>query len=100
MRLRGSEPFRAVVPPRLRSHTGSVSGIVHRRSRSTDRDWLGSPSGGDDMVFDTKVAILVLDDLAVWQKLNVTASWRRGSRRPRPRRWANPTRTQPAASTP
>ena len=26
-----------------------------------------------DMVFDTKVAILVLDDLATWQKLNVTA---------------------------
>ena len=25
------------------------------------------------MVFDTKVAILVLDDLPVWQKLNVTA---------------------------
>ena len=25
------------------------------------------------MVFDTKVALLVLDDLAVWQKLNVTA---------------------------
>ncbi|MCR0984973.1 DUF2000 domain-containing protein [Roseomonas populi] len=25
------------------------------------------------MLFDTKVAILVLDDLAVWQKLNVTA---------------------------
>lgn len=25
------------------------------------------------MVFETKVAILVLDDLAVWQKLNVTA---------------------------
>jgi hypothetical protein len=25
------------------------------------------------MVFDTKVAILVLEDLAVWQKLNVTA---------------------------
>jgi len=25
------------------------------------------------MVFDTKVAILVLDDLATWQKLNVTA---------------------------
>jgi hypothetical protein len=25
------------------------------------------------MVFDTKVAIVVLDDLAVWQKLNVTA---------------------------
>ena len=25
------------------------------------------------MVFDTKVAILVLDDLMVWQKLNVTA---------------------------
>ena len=25
------------------------------------------------MVFDTKVAILILDDLAVWQKLNVTA---------------------------
>ncbi len=25
------------------------------------------------MVFDTKVAILVLDELAVWQKLNVTA---------------------------
>jgi hypothetical protein len=25
------------------------------------------------MVFDTKVAILVLQDLAVWQKLNVTA---------------------------
>jgi hypothetical protein len=25
------------------------------------------------MVFDTKVAILVLDDLAIWQKLNVTA---------------------------
>lgn len=25
------------------------------------------------MVFDTKVAILVLDDLAVWRKLNVTA---------------------------
>ncbi len=25
------------------------------------------------MVFDTKVAILVLDGLAVWQKLNVTA---------------------------
>src|SRR5215470_3064274 len=25
------------------------------------------------MMFDTKVAILVLDDLAVWQKLNVTA---------------------------
>ncbi len=25
------------------------------------------------MIFDTKVAILVLDDLAMWQKLNVTA---------------------------
>ncbi|SEQ86823.1 hypothetical protein SAMN05216548_108145 [Faunimonas pinastri] len=25
------------------------------------------------MVFDTKVAILVLEDLAMWQKLNVTA---------------------------
>lgn len=25
------------------------------------------------MIFETKVAILVLDDLAVWQKLNVTA---------------------------
>jgi len=25
------------------------------------------------MIFDSKVAILVLDDLAVWQKLNVTA---------------------------
>ena len=25
------------------------------------------------MVFDTKVAIVVLDDLAIWQKLNVTA---------------------------
>ena len=25
------------------------------------------------MIFDTKVAILLLDDLAVWQKLNVTA---------------------------
>jgi len=25
------------------------------------------------MVFETKVAILVLDDLAVWQKLNITA---------------------------
>lgn len=25
------------------------------------------------MVFDTKVAILVLEDMAVWQKLNVTA---------------------------
>jgi hypothetical protein len=25
------------------------------------------------MVFDTKIAILVLEDLAVWQKLNVTA---------------------------
>ena len=25
------------------------------------------------MMFDTKVAILVLDELAVWQKLNVTA---------------------------
>jgi hypothetical protein len=25
------------------------------------------------MTFDTKVAIVVLDDLAVWQKLNVTA---------------------------
>lgn len=25
------------------------------------------------MIFDTKVAILVLDSLAVWQKLNVTA---------------------------
>jgi hypothetical protein len=25
------------------------------------------------MVFDTKVAIIVLEDLAVWQKLNVTA---------------------------
>jgi hypothetical protein len=25
------------------------------------------------MEFDTKVAIIVLDDLAVWQKLNVTA---------------------------
>ncbi|GEJ58774.1 DUF2000 family protein [Anaeromyxobacter diazotrophicus] len=24
-------------------------------------------------MFETKVAILVLDDLAVWQKLNVTA---------------------------
>ena len=27
----------------------------------------------DRVTFDTKVAILVLDDLAVWQKLNVTA---------------------------
>jgi hypothetical protein len=26
-----------------------------------------------DVVFDTKVAVLVRDDLAVWQKLNVTA---------------------------
>jgi hypothetical protein len=25
------------------------------------------------MIFDTKVAILILEDLAVWQKLNVTA---------------------------
>ena len=25
------------------------------------------------MIFDTKVAILVLEDLQVWQKLNVTA---------------------------
>lgn len=25
------------------------------------------------MMFDTKVAILVLEDLATWQKLNVTA---------------------------
>jgi hypothetical protein len=25
------------------------------------------------MEFDTKVAIIILDDLAVWQKLNVTA---------------------------
>ena len=25
------------------------------------------------MIFDTKVAILVLEDLAIWQKLNVTA---------------------------
>ena len=25
------------------------------------------------MIFDTKVAVLVLEDLAVWQKLNVTA---------------------------
>lgn len=30
-----------------------------------NKDW--------QMVFDTKVAILVLEDLAVWQKLNVTA---------------------------
>ena len=27
----------------------------------------------EGVTFDTKVAILVLDDLAVWQKLNVTA---------------------------
>jgi hypothetical protein len=32
---------------------------------------LGEETG--DMVIDTKVAILVLDDLAVWQELNVTA---------------------------
>ena len=25
------------------------------------------------MIFDTKVAILVLEDLAAWQRLNVTA---------------------------
>ena len=30
-----------------------------------------APSGR--VVFDTKVAILVLEDLPVWQKLNVTA---------------------------
>ena len=29
--------------------------------------------GGGDMIFDTKVAILVREDLLVWQKLNVTA---------------------------
>jgi hypothetical protein len=34
-------------------------------------------------VFDTKVAILVLDDLPVWQKPNVTASAERGRRPPR-----------------
>ena len=28
---------------------------------------------GETVSFDTKVAILVLEDLAVWQKLNVTA---------------------------
>ncbi len=27
----------------------------------------------DNVTFDTKIAILVLDDLATWQKLNVTA---------------------------
>jgi hypothetical protein len=39
--------------------------------------WLDSvdafPSGEEVSLFDTKVAILVLDDLPVWQKLNVTA---------------------------
>lgn len=30
-------------------------------------------AAGRDMTFDTKVAILVRDDLAVWQKLNVAA---------------------------
>ena len=30
-------------------------------------------NGGTDMDFDTKIAIVVRDDLAVWQKLNVTA---------------------------
>ena len=30
-------------------------------------------NGGTGMDFDTKIAIVVRDDLAVWQKLNVTA---------------------------
>ena len=34
------------------------------------------------MVFDTKVAILILDDLAVWQKLNVTAFPALGAKAP------------------
>jgi hypothetical protein len=44
------------------------------------------------MVFDTKVAILVLDDLAAWQKLNVTASSPRVLPGPRRRRWSSLTR--------
>jgi hypothetical protein len=31
------------------------------------------PGGEDGAVFDTKIAIVVREDLATWQKLNVTA---------------------------
>jgi hypothetical protein len=51
------------------------------------------------MVFDTKVAILILDDLAVWQKLNVTAFLTTGIAAAPPRLWANPTKMPPAAGT-
>jgi hypothetical protein len=34
--------------------------------------------------FDTKLAIVVRDDLPTWQKLNVTRSWRGGGRRQPP----------------
>jgi AraC-like DNA-binding protein len=47
---------------------------VPDRARRIGRDGsvqAGRPEAG--MIFDTKVAILVLEDLAVWQKLNVTA---------------------------
>jgi len=42
------------------------------------------------MVFETKVAILLLDGLAVWQKLNVTAFLSTGIAPPRRRRSASP----------
>jgi hypothetical protein len=57
----------------------------------------GTPVPG--AVFDTKVAILVLDDLAVWQKLNVTAFLATGIASAAPEAEANRIWTPPAAAT-
>jgi hypothetical protein len=52
------------------------------------------------MVFDTKVAILVLEHLPVWQKLNVAAFLATGSPGRRPRRSASLMKTPPDVSMP
>ena len=50
-------------------------------------------------MFDTKVALIVRDDLAAWQKLNVVAFSRRASRPKRPKRSASLTRMRRDAAT-
>jgi hypothetical protein len=51
-------------------------------------------------MFDTKVAILVLEDLAIWQKLNVTAFLATGIAAAAPEALGNLTKIQRAACTP
>jgi hypothetical protein len=62
-------PIASTVPSRRpRAHSPSLPG-VHQRPRPA-RAWRGTVGR---IHFDTKIGIAVRDDLAAWQKLNVTA---------------------------